>query len=86
MSRLMSLDDARHAARQPYPIRLGSMASERSRWRVSLSSPGGQANDHSDDPDISADGRFVGFWSSASNLVAGDTNGNPDIFLRGPLT
>ena len=53
--------------------------------RVSVSSPGGQANDHSDDPDISADGRFVGFWSSASNLVAGDTNGNPDIFLRGPL-
>src|SRR6185436_5012987 len=31
---------------------------------------------------ISADGRFVAFASSASNLVAGDTNGTNDIFLR----
>ena len=32
--------------------------------------------------DISADGRFVAFWSSSSNLVPGDTNGDGDAFLR----
>jgi Tol biopolymer transport system component len=31
---------------------------------------------------ISGDGRFVVFWSKASNLVAGDTNGSEDVFLR----
>jgi Tol biopolymer transport system component len=31
---------------------------------------------------VSADGRFVAFYSFASNLVPGDTNGHPDIFLR----
>lgn len=30
---------------------------------------------------ISADGRYVAFYSSASNLVAGDTNGQPDVFV-----
>lgn len=32
-------------------------------------------------PSISADGRFVAFRSSASNLVPGDTNGLSDIFV-----
>lgn len=31
---------------------------------------------------ISPDGRFVGFDSTATNLVAGDTNGRRDVFLR----
>jgi Tol biopolymer transport system component len=31
---------------------------------------------------MSADGRFVAFWSSASDFVPGDTNGQPDVFLR----
>ncbi len=31
---------------------------------------------------ISADGRYVVFFSDSSNLVAGDTNGWPDHFLR----
>jgi Tol biopolymer transport system component len=31
---------------------------------------------------LSADGRYVVFVSSASNLVPGDTNGAPDVFLR----
>ena len=30
---------------------------------------------------ISADGRFVAFWSNATNLVANDTNGHFDAFL-----
>lgn len=33
-------------------------------------------------PSISADGRYVLFSSSASNLVAGDTNGKYDVFVR----
>lgn len=40
----------------------------------------GTANDHSQDADISADGRYVVFTSSASNLVGGDNNGKGDIF------
>ena len=32
-------------------------------------------------PTISADGRFVAFWSNATNLVANDTNGKYDAFL-----
>jgi Tol biopolymer transport system component len=31
---------------------------------------------------ISADGRFVAFSSDSSNLVAGDTNGTTDVFVR----
>jgi Tol biopolymer transport system component len=34
-----------------------------------------------DPPALSADGRFVAFVSSASNLVAGDTNGVDDVFV-----
>ena len=33
-------------------------------------------------PRISADGRYVAFWSDASDLVAGDTNGVRDVFLH----
>jgi hypothetical protein len=40
--------------------------------RVSLDAGGQQANGESRDAAISGHGRFVTFWSSASNLVAGD--------------
>jgi Tol biopolymer transport system component len=50
--------------------------------RVSLDSQGVQGNNHSVDPLISADGRYVAFASGASNLVGGDTNGFDDIFVR----
>jgi Tol biopolymer transport system component len=50
--------------------------------RVNVDSVGTQANDPSSDPSISADGRFVAFASDASNLVGGDTNGSPDIFVH----
>ena len=49
--------------------------------RVSVSSGGQQGNDTSSSPAISADGRYVAFASFASNLVAGDTNGVPDVFV-----
>jgi len=35
---------------------------------------------------ISADGRFVAFLSSATNLVPNDTNGSSDVFVRDRLT
>jgi Tol biopolymer transport system component len=50
--------------------------------RASISSSGKQGNDHSNDPAISADGRFIAFMSHATNLVPGDTNGVNDIFVR----
>lgn len=50
--------------------------------RVSRSSGGTQGNDRSNVPAISADGRYVAFVSSASNLVAGDTNGGEDVFVH----
>ena len=43
--------------------------------RVSVDSNGAQGNGHSTLASISADGRFVGFTSTATNLVPGDTNG-----------
>lgn len=49
--------------------------------RVSVSSGGVQGNGASTAPSISGDGRFVAFVSEANNLVVGDTNGQPDIFI-----
>jgi Tol biopolymer transport system component len=54
--------------------------------RVSVSTAGDEGNDQSDYPDISADGRYVAFISSASNLVPGDTNGAWDIFVHDRVT
>lgn len=50
--------------------------------RVSVGPRGIQANAFSDLPVISADGRFVAFFSEATNLVPGDTNGTWDVFIR----
>jgi Tol biopolymer transport system component len=50
--------------------------------RVSVNSAGEPGNDDSYRPAVSADGRFVAFSSRATNLVAGDTNGAEDVFLR----
>ena len=50
--------------------------------RVSVGPRGVQANNGSGSPSISANGRFVAFRSEASNLVPGDTNGEPDVFVH----
>lgn len=50
--------------------------------RVSLGLGGVEGNSASSQADISGDGRFVVFFSSSSNLVPGDTNGFPDVFVR----
>ncbi len=49
---------------------------------VSISTNGGLANGASTDPVMTPDGRYVAFISQASNLVPGDNNGIPDIFVR----
>jgi len=54
--------------------------------RVSLDSLGGQANGFSHSHSVSANGRHVVFESDATNLVAGDTNGWPDVFVHDRLT
>jgi Tol biopolymer transport system component len=50
--------------------------------RVSVATDGSQANGFSFSPAISANGRYVAFTSDANNLVPGDTNQFPDIFVR----
>lgn len=55
--------------------------------RVSTDSVGNQATGgHSTVSVISADGRYVGFNSGATNLVSGDTNGQSDAFIKDILT
>lgn len=50
--------------------------------RVSVDSAGGGSNTVSLDPSISADGRYVAFASSATDLVVGDGGSVEDIFVR----
>jgi Tol biopolymer transport system component len=50
--------------------------------RVTVSSGGVQANSDSQLPSIDSTGAYVVYESFASNLVAGDTNGVRDVFLR----
>src|SRR3954451_14148562 len=50
--------------------------------QMSVSSSGRQGNGISDLPAISANGRFVAFYSGATNLVPGDTNGAADVFVH----
>ena len=46
-----------------------------------MSSTGEHGNDGSFAPSVSADGRYIAFWSYASNLVPDDTNRNADVFV-----
>jgi len=49
---------------------------------VSATPSGAYGNADSVRARVSADGRFVAFESSASDLIAGDTNGSGDVFVR----
>jgi Tol biopolymer transport system component len=53
--------------------------------RVSVSTLGAQGNQHSVDPAISADGRFVAFSSASSTLAGHDSNRETDVFVRDRL-
>jgi subtilisin family serine protease/Tol biopolymer transport system component len=50
--------------------------------RVTAGIDGGEADDRSALPVLSADGRYVAFQSHASNLVRHDTNGLMDVFVH----
>lgn len=49
--------------------------------RVSLTRKLGAPNSDSDQPAISGNGRFVAYDSYASNIVRGDDNDSPDVFV-----
>lgn len=51
-------------------------------FRASGSSSGVSGSGVATQGSVSADGRYVAFDSTSSNLVANDTNGTSDIFLR----
>jgi RHS repeat-associated protein len=53
---------------------------------VSLNTAGAQANGASAFPNLSGDGKFIVFYSGASNLVSGDTNHITDAFVRELVT
>jgi Tol biopolymer transport system component len=57
-------------------------ASAASTELVSVDSAEVKGDGGSYDAAVSADGRYVAFHSSATNLVADDTNGQTDIFVR----
>ncbi|MFE0753850.1 beta strand repeat-containing protein [Inquilinus sp. NPDC058860] len=50
--------------------------------RVSTTSAGGEANGASQNVDVTGNGAFIGFQSTATNLVAGDSNGFSDAFVK----
>jgi Tol biopolymer transport system component len=51
--------------------------------RVSVATNGTQGNNGTTSrPSISGDGRYTAFVSAASNLVAGDGNAGPDVFVH----
>jgi Tol biopolymer transport system component len=54
--------------------------------RISVDPSGSEGNSDSYPTSISADGRFIAFWSFASNLVPGDSNGSADIFVSDRAT
>ena len=61
---------------------LAPAASGQGTFRVSVGSGGTQADQESDEPSLSADGRHAAFHSAATNLVAGDTNAQRDVFVH----
>jgi len=65
---------------------IGPAPAPASTTRLSKSSSGSQGKDDSTQAAVSADGRYLAFVSEASNLVAGDTNGVADVFVRDRIT
>lgn len=60
----------------------GSVSYAATTKAISINSAGKTGNGDSEEPSISADGRYVAFSSRADNLVQGDTNGKSDVFVR----
>lgn len=54
--------------------------------RVSTDSAGNQADQGSNEPKWSPDGTSIAFLSQARNLLAGDTNQAPDVYVKNLIT
>jgi hypothetical protein len=78
----MRLDSAFLTCSALVALASGAAATQATTTRLSVSTAGVQGNFLSFEAFISADGRFVAFQSSATNLVGGDTNSAPDVFVR----
>jgi Tol biopolymer transport system component len=50
--------------------------------RVSVDSAGAEEDSYSGGPSLTPDGTLVAFYSTASNLVANDSNGSTDVFVH----
>lgn len=50
--------------------------------RVSVATNGTEGNDHSFNPSVSHNGRWIAFDSGATNLVEGDSNARQDCFVH----
>ncbi|MCP3858371.1 MAG: hypothetical protein GY704_01840, partial [Phycisphaeraceae bacterium] len=59
-----------------------SLAAQGVTTRASVDISDVEGNDASTAGSISDDGNFVAFHSMATNLVPGDTNARPDIFVK----
>ena len=64
----------------------GAAFAQASTERVSFNTLGGDPNSAVRDPVLSDDARYIAFSSLATNLVAGDSNGHSDVFLRDRAT
>ena len=78
----LATNDANGAAFDVYAKDLATGAVQ----LVSANAAGEGGNGQSLRPDVSANGRYVAFYSNSSNLVADDTNGGADIFRKDLVT
>lgn len=78
-SRADQLNDGQHAG--IYQVYLHDLATNTVEL-ISTSDAGLVGNDHSYSPQASDDGRFVSYYSFASNLAGPDSNHKQDVFLR----
>jgi hypothetical protein len=68
------------SAEFPYVVTAAAASNAKFPQVVSVSAIGGPADGPSESPAMSADGRYVAFYSEAKNLVAAGTTGN--VFVR----
>jgi hypothetical protein len=71
----------RHDTNRTWDVFVRNLVAHHTR-RISIGTGGRQANQSSAGLGISGDGRYRLFETRGSNLVAGDTNGKRDIFVR----
>jgi len=76
-----TLCDDGQTSTQGESCRAGICGEGRGTRRVSETVDGLDPNEKSEKPFLSQDGRFIAFQSESTNLIAGDTNGQIDVFV-----